>query len=130
MCDTREVSSFAGVTNARCSASTLSSKLHLSGELLLVQVSIAKQLKSTLGIEDSTKIGFLVHVSFAFIQRHCCVVQYVQELCMCLTCDCRVTTVFVYSDLLLWSRHVLVMRCDLQNDAKTQDRRAKDRYLV
>lgn len=41
------------------------------------QVSIAKQLKSTLGIEDSTKIGFLVH-----------------------------------------------------NDAKTQDRRAKDRYLV
>lgn len=31
--------------------------------LLLVQVSIAKQLKSTLGIEDSTKIGFLVHVS-------------------------------------------------------------------
>lgn len=28
-----------------------------------LQVSIAKQLKSTLGIEDSTKIGFLVHVS-------------------------------------------------------------------
>ena len=29
----------------------------------VMQVSIAKQLKSILGIEDSTKIGFLVHVS-------------------------------------------------------------------
>ena len=37
--------------------------MHLSDEVLLMQVSIAKQLKSTLGIEDSTKIGFLVHVS-------------------------------------------------------------------
>ncbi len=41
----------------------LSSKVHFTDKVLLVQVSIAKQLKSTLGIEDSTKIGFLVHVS-------------------------------------------------------------------
>ena len=30
---------------------------------MVLQVSIAKQLKSILGVEDSTKIGFLVHVS-------------------------------------------------------------------
>ena len=30
---------------------------------MMMQVSIAKQLKSILGIEDSTKLGFLVHVS-------------------------------------------------------------------
>ena len=30
-----------------------------------LQVSIAKQLKGILGIEDSTKIGFLVHVSLS-----------------------------------------------------------------
>lgn len=33
-----------------------------------MQVSIAKQLKSILGIEDSTKIGFLVHVSVSICQ--------------------------------------------------------------
>lgn len=35
----------------------------LADGFMMVQVSIAKQLKSILGIEDSTKIGFLVHVS-------------------------------------------------------------------
>lgn len=30
-----------------------------------LQVSIAKQLKSILGVEDSVKIGYLTHVSRA-----------------------------------------------------------------
>ena len=35
---------------------------------MVMQVSIAKQLKGILGIEDSTKIGFLVHVSISICQ--------------------------------------------------------------
>ena len=31
----------------------------------VMQVSIAKQLKTVLGIDDQTKIGFLVHVSMS-----------------------------------------------------------------
>lgn len=33
--------------------------------VVVMQVSIAKQLKTILGIDDQTKIGFLVHVSMA-----------------------------------------------------------------
>jgi len=88
---------FADVTIARCYASGLSSKVHFSDEVLLVQVSIAKQLKSTLGIEDSTKIGFLVHVSAFFSKRcHCSWVVFGKELCICLKRDCCVSTVSVY----------------------------------
>lgn len=35
---------------------------------MVMQVSIAKQLKSILGVEDSTKIGFLVHVSTSCVR--------------------------------------------------------------
>ncbi len=76
--------------------------------MLLVQVSIAKQLKSTLGIEDSTKIGFLVHVS-AFSSNDVSAPWwfFVKELFTCLKCDYRDSTVLVYTDLLLWSGRVL-----------------------
>lgn len=53
-----------------------------------MQVSIAKQLKSVLGIEDSVKIGYLTHVRLMYccIQRKTYVLLHLSPLCTWMIC--------------------------------------------
>ena len=93
-----------------------------------MQVSIGKQLKQVLDIDSSIRIGFLAHVrtlpavpvtsSQGFYAR-------TMHHWACCYLGCPVAIDLQLCDILRWFAGLAV-----QSDAKRDDRKAKDRYLV